>query len=147
MVVDGLIPIMQAAPLRCQEIRDHKGLAIAFGLWCWPAVVLSPQDLAAVVLEECGLVVGDENESEWPTIRQWESIWAWEFTSVVVPVVETLIVGHPPLKKRTSIGHDVLPLIAINVHPIPGTFVSPVQLLQPAGGGCLRNRRLANAFL
>ena len=48
-------------------------------------------------------------------------------------VVEAQFISLPPLNKCTSIGHDILPLMAIDIHPVPSTLVSPVQLLQPAG--------------
>ena len=64
MVMDEPMIITQGAPLGCQKIRDHNRLAIAFGLWHWPAGLLSPHGLAAVVLIERGLIVRDENESE-----------------------------------------------------------------------------------
>ena len=64
MVMDELMTITQGAPLGCQEIRDYDRLAIAFGLWHWPAGLLSPCGLAAVVLVKHGLIVRDENESE-----------------------------------------------------------------------------------
>jgi hypothetical protein len=82
---DGLIAITQAAPLGRQEVRDHNRLAIAFGLWCWPASLLSPHDLTLIVLVECGLIGRDEDKSEWEAIGHWESVQAWEFMSIIVP--------------------------------------------------------------
>jgi hypothetical protein len=81
-----------------------------------------------VVLEECGLIMGDEDKSEWEAIGHWKSVQAWEFMSIVVPLVEAHSVSLPPLNKRMSIGHNVLPLMAIDVHSIPGTLVSPVKI-------------------
>jgi hypothetical protein len=65
VVIDGLIAIVQGAPLGCQKIQDHDRLAITFRLWHWPAGLLSPCGLAAVILIEHGLVIGDENKSKW----------------------------------------------------------------------------------
>jgi hypothetical protein len=144
---DELFAIVQAAPLGRQEVRDHDRLAIAFGLWHWSTGRLGPCDLVAVVLVKRGLIMGDEDKSEWAVIGQWESVWAWEFASIVVPLMEALFKSFPPLNKCTSIGHNVLPLMAIDVHPISGFLVPPVKFLEPAGGRPLRNRWLANAFL
>jgi hypothetical protein len=145
--MNRLIAILQAAPLGCQEVRDHECLAFAFGLWHWPAGLLSPYSLAAVVLIKCGLVVGDEDESEWGTIRDWESVWAWEFMSIIIKLVEALLASFPPFNKLAPIFYDILPLVAVDVHPISNTFISPIQFLQPAGGRFFRDRRLANALL
>src|SRR5258707_13119561 len=130
--MDRLMAITQAAPLRCQEVQDHDRLAIAFGLWHWSTGCLGPCNLAAVVLVKCGLIVRDEDKSEWAIIGQWESNWAWEFTSIIVPLLETLVIKFPPLNKCTLIGHHILPLMAINVHPISGSLVPPVKFLEPA---------------
>jgi len=108
-------------------------LAIAFGLWHWLAGLLSPYSLAAVILVEGGLIVGDENKSKRSTIGQGESVQVWEFTPIIVPLVEAHCVSLEPLSEHTLIGHSVLPLMAVNIHPIPGALVSPVKLLQPAG--------------
>jgi hypothetical protein len=79
-----------------------------------------------VILVEYGLVVGDEDKSEWPTIGQWESIRAWEFAPIVVPLVEALVINLPALEELTSISHNILPLVAINILPILRTSVLPV---------------------
>ena len=97
--MDKLIAITQATPVRCQEVQDHNQLAVAFGLWCWLTGLLSPHDLATVVLVECGLIMCDENKSEWGTIRHWKSIWAWEFASIIIPVLEVLVINLPLLNK------------------------------------------------
>jgi hypothetical protein len=131
--MDRLIAITQAAPLGRQEVRDHDRLALAFGLRHWAAGLLSPCNLVVVILIEYRLIMGDENKSERWAIGDWESIWAWEFMPIIVPPVEAQIINLPPLNKRTSIGHDILSLMAIDIHPVPSTLVSPVQLLQPAG--------------
>jgi hypothetical protein len=146
-MMDGLIAITQVAPLGRQEVRDHNRLAVAFGLRCWPVGCLSPHDLAVVVLVESGFIVGDEDKSKWEAIGHWESVRAWEFTSIVVPLMEAQVVSLPPFNKCTSIGHDILPLMAIDVHPVLSGLVSPVKFLQPVGCCTLRNRWLANAFL
>ena len=130
--MDRLMAITQAAPLRCQEVQDHDQLAIAFGLWHWSTGCLGPCNLAAVVLVKCGLIVSDENKSEWAVIGQWESDWAWEFTSIIVPLVEMLVIKFLLLNKCISIGHHILPLMAIDVHPILGSLVSLVKFLEPA---------------
>ena len=85
---DTLIAITQAAPLGRQEVRDHDRLAIAFRLWHWSTGRLGPHNLAAVILVKSGLIVGDEDKAEWTVIGQWEPIRAWEFVSIVVPLVE-----------------------------------------------------------
>jgi hypothetical protein len=100
---DELFAIVQAAPLGRQEVRDHDRLAIAFGLWHRSTGRLGPCDLAAVVLVKRGLIMGDEDKSEWAIIGQWESVWAWEFASIVVPLMEALFKSFPPLNKCTSI--------------------------------------------
>ncbi len=86
---------------------------------------------------ECGLVVGDKDQSERQAIGHWESIWAWEFASIVIPLVESLVVKFPPLNKLVSIGNNIFPLVAIDVHAIFQPFVSPVKFLQPADGSLL----------
>jgi hypothetical protein len=131
LAMDRLIAITQVAPLGRQKVQDHDCLAIAFGLWCWPADIRSPRDLAMIVLEKCGLIVGDEDKSEWEAVGHWESIRAWEFMSVIIPLVEAHSVSLPPLNKCTSIGHNILPLMAIDVHPILGSLVPPVKMFQP----------------
>jgi hypothetical protein len=133
MVKDGLITITQGAPLGRQKVRDHDGLAITLGLWQRPAGLLSPRSLAAIILIEGGLIVGNENKSKGQAIGHWESVWVWEFTSIIVPLVEALFVSLPPPNELASISHDVLPLMAIDVHPVPDSLVSPIKLLQPAG--------------
>ena len=147
MVMDRLMAITQAAPLGRQEVRDHDWLAIAFGLWRWSTDWLGPCNLAVVILVKCGLIVSDGDKSEWAIIGQWESDRAWEFASIVIPLVETLVIKLPPLNKCTSIGHHVLPLMAINVHSISGPLVPPVKFLEPAVSCPCWNWWLANAFL
>ena len=143
----GLIAITQAAPLGRQEVWDHNRLAITFGLRCWLVGCLSPYDLAMVILVESGFIVGDENKLKWEAIGHWESVRVWEFTSIVVPLMEVQVVSLPPFNKCTSIGHNILPLIVIDVHPVSNGLISLVKFLQPAGCCTLQNQWLANAFL
>src|SRR5260370_35586158 len=112
--MDRLMAITQAAPLRCQEVQDHDRLAIAFGLWHWSTGCLGPCNLAAVGLVKCGLIVSDEDKAEWAIIGQWESDWAWEVMSIVVPLVEMLVIKFPPLNKCTLICPPILPLKSLH---------------------------------
>src|SRR5260370_27824818 len=97
--MDRLMAIMQAAPLRRQEVQDHDRLAIAFGLWHWSTGCLGPCNLVAVILVKCGLIMSDEDKSEWAIIWQRGYDLAWEFTSLVVPPVEMLVIKISPLNK------------------------------------------------
>lgn len=77
--------------------------------------------------------MGDKDESEWETIGYQKSGWAWEFTSIIVPLIEVHLKSFPPLNKCTLIGNNVLPLVAINIHPVSGFLVPPVKFLEPVG--------------
>jgi hypothetical protein len=135
--MNGLIAVMQAAPLGRQEVRDHDRLAIAFRLWHWLTGQLGPHDVAEVVLVKRGLIMCDEDKAEWAVIGKREPIRAWEFVSIIVPLVEAEIISFPSLNKRMSISHNILPFMAINVHPVSGFLVPPVKSLEPAGGSPL----------
>ena len=145
--MDALITITQPALLRCQKVRDHDRLAIVFGLWCWSAGLLSSHDLAAIVLIKGGLIVHDEDELEEKAIRHRKSVWVWEFTSAIIPMMKGRVVSPPSLDKHTSILHNVLSFMSINIHSISSALVSPIKLLQPAACCSYWNRWLANAFL
>jgi hypothetical protein len=93
----------------------------------------------AAVLIECQLIVSDKDESEWWAIRDRESIWAWEFASIIVPLVESFFVRLSSFDKRTPISHHILPLVPIDIHTVPDAFVSPVKFFQPSGGSLRRN--------
>ena len=90
-----------------------------------------------VILVKCGLIMCDEDKVEWAIMGQREPIQVWEFASIIVPLVKAEIISFPLLNKCTSISHNILPFIAINVHPVLGFLVPPVKSLEPVGSSPL----------
>jgi hypothetical protein len=85
--------------------------------------------------------VGNKNKLKGQAIGHWESVRVWKFTSIIIPSVEVPFVSLPPPNELVSISHDILPLMAINVHPVLDSLVLPIELLQPA----VRNALLLNS--
>jgi hypothetical protein len=137
---DSLFPIAQPAPVRCQEVRHHQRLAIAFGLRFRLSGQVAPSCVAFVVLEKSGLVVGDQNEAKAShRSRDWEPIGAWEFCSIVIPSMEASLISHPVFHETLPIFHHVRPLMPVKIHPIFQGSIGPAQFLEPTKCGCDRN--------
>lgn len=111
--------IAQASPLGRQEIRDHEGLPVTFRFGGRAAVLMAPGSRPFVVLKEHRLVVCDKNKGT----RK----GATERIRIVVQKWESRFVICPSMNERVSIGHDVVSLMPINIHPV---FFFAVAILQ-----------------
>lgn len=100
-----------------------------------------------IILKECGLIMGDEDKSKWEAIGHWGSIQAWEFKFIIVPLVEMWFISLPLLNKHTSIGHNILSFVAINVHAIPSMLIFPIQFLQLTSCCSRWNQFLVNPLI
>lgn len=90
------------------------------------AVLMAPENLPFVVLEEGGFVVCDKNEGQ-------RTRGLCKAISVVVPNWESSFVFRcPSMDKFLSICHDIVSLMAVNIHPILHFSVSPIHFCKPS---------------
>lgn len=116
------VVIVKASPFGGQEIRDHERLAFTFWFGGRPAVLMASASLPFIVLKECGFVVYDEDEV---AIRL--MTWNLKGVSIIIPKLETGFVICPSVHERTSIGHNIFSLMAINKHSFFHFLVVPIH--------------------
>src|SRR6266702_1210996 len=100
-----------------------------------------PYSLAVIILEERGLIMGNEDEME-PMSRNGIPLRPREFISLIVPKMETQFISLPLLNKSTSILHHLVLLMAINIKSICLFAITIVHLPHPLTSCVFRNRWL-----
>jgi len=101
-------------------------LAIAFGPWCCLIRGVNPSSVSLIILIESGLIMCDRDELK-ATAWDLKAIWPQEFDAIIVPFLEATFVFFPVADKSTTIFHNIVSFMAIDIHAISHLPIPPAK--------------------
>jgi hypothetical protein len=111
---DTPVAIMQRAPFRGEEVRNHEGEALSLQLWSHILAQAGPIDFALILLVKCRFIMGDEDKVRVVNCpRHKEARGGCMLIPFIVPGVETKLIQCKSFHKPPPIFHHILLFIAV----------------------------------
>jgi hypothetical protein len=110
------VVIMQRAPFRGEEVRNHESEALSLWLQSHILAWAGPIDFVLIVLVKCRFIMGDEDKARVVNCPRHKEVRGGHvLIPFIVPGVEMTLILCKSFHKPPPIFHHILPFMAICV--------------------------------